>query len=237
MCKGKRGMSAASYHLNALLVGPLRPLGPEGVPSGIAKSPVREPVHLAENGFLGDAQGDLRVHGGPHKAVHHYPLDHYAAWVADIGPHDLLSAPGAFGENLSVSGLSEADVAIGDLFALGSALLEVSQGRQPCWKLNARFSRNSMARDVQKTGRTGWYYRVIRTGPVTPTDRLRRIERRSPEWTVERIWRAFYVDMLNRRELEAIAELSALAPGWRDHARKRLLSGTVEDWSRRLDGR
>lgn len=237
MRKEKRGMSAEGYPLNALLVGSLRPLGPDDVQSGIAKYPVHGPLELTKNGFIGDAQGDLRVHGGPEKAVHHYPLEHYEAWEAEIGAHALLSGPGAFGENLSVRGLSEADVAIGDIFELGTAVLEVSQGRQPCWKLDARFSRKGMARKVQQTGRTGWYYRVMVTGQVTPDDRLLRIDRPSPDWTIARIWKAFYVDMLNRRELDAIAQLPALAPGWRNHARKRLESGTVEDWSRRLDGK
>lgn len=223
--------------LDALLVGQIQPLGTKAVPSGIAKAPVDHDLHLDVTGFRADAQGDLIVHGGPEKAVHHYPHDHYAAWEREIGPHELLSRPGAFGENLSTTGLTERDVAIGDVFALGSAIIEVSQGRQPCWKLNERFSNKTMARAVQRTGRTGWYYRVLQPGVVAPTDRLVTIERRSPEWTIERLWRAFYVDMLNQSELETIASLKALAPNWREHARRRIASGQVEDWTHRLDGK
>ena len=107
-------------------------------------------------------------HGGPEKAVHHYPFDHYEAWRTELGDIGLLRQPGAFGENLSAVGLTEADVAVGDVFRLGSAIVEVSQGRQPCWKLNERFGQPTVAKSVQASGRTGWYYRVIETGLVAP---------------------------------------------------------------------
>jgi MOSC domain-containing protein YiiM len=212
------------------------PLGPKAVPSGIVKRPVDTPIILNETGFVGDAQGDTRRHGGPEKAVHQYPFDHYDSWAAEIGPNRLFVGPGAFGENLSTTGLLESDVAIGDVFKLGSAVIEVSQGRQPCWKLNERFSHKTMVCEVQRSGRTGWYYRVLQTGVVAPGDALVLDDRRNPEWSVQRIWKTFYIDTLNRSELEAIAALSALAQGWRDHASSRLSSGKVEDWSSRLDG-
>jgi hypothetical protein len=125
---------------------------------------------------------------------------------------------------------------VGDVFQLGTALIEVSQGRQPCWRLNDRFERPTMSRDVQETGRTGWYYRVLEPGFCEPYDRLILRDRRSPEWTINRVWNAFYVDTLNRAELEGIAELQWLASTWRAHAARRLSSSLVEDWSARLDG-
>lgn len=226
-----------SFPLQRLLVGDVRPLGPRGVPSGIAKTQVDQPLALGPLGLAGDAQGDTKHHGGPEKALHHYALDHYPAWVAEIGPRDVFGAPGAFGENLATLGLLEDDVAVGDVFALGSAVIEVSQGRQPCWKLNERFAQPDMARRVQATGRTGWYYRVLEPGDVSPDSRLERIHRSAPDWTISRIWRVFYVDTLNRCELEALAELPQLAEGWRRHARRRLETGSVEDWTSRLTGR
>lgn len=158
----------ASKPLVGLLVGGVKPLGKRGAPSGIVKSPVEHPVFLSRNGLEGDAQGDTGRHGGPEKAVHHYPFDHYREWQSEIGPHSLLDRPGAFGENVSTAGLTEADVAIGDIFRLGHALIQVSQGRQPCWKLNERFADARMARRVQEAGRTGWYYRVLEEGAVAP---------------------------------------------------------------------
>ena len=225
-----------TFPLLGLLVGKAVPLGPRNVLSGIAKTQVPDSLRLSETGFDGDVQGDPIRHGGPEKAVHHYPFDHYTAWAEGIGPHPLLSRPGAFGENLSTAGLTESAVAIGDVFGLGTAVVEVSQGRQPCWKLNERFGTPAMARDVQSTGRTGWYYRVLQTGIVTPEDRLTLMERRSPEWTVARIWRAFYIDPLNRAELSGIAALGRLADGWRSHASRRLETNKVEDWNKRLTG-
>lgn len=222
--------------LGALLVGAVTPLGKRAAPSGIAKTPVDRPLWLGEAGLEGDAQGDIRRHGGPEKAVHHYPFDHYAAWRSELGPLDILSVPGAFGENVSTLGMTEDEVAIGDVFELGGAVLQVSQGRQPCWKLDERFSLPSMAREVQRTGRTGWYHRVLRPGRVSRSDVLIRIDRPAADWTIARVWRAFYVDTMNRPELAAIADLPTLAQGWRDHAARRLATGRVEDWTSRLDG-
>jgi MOSC domain-containing protein YiiM len=224
------------FPLLSLRVGKVAPLGARGVPSGIVKSSVDHALRLSETGFAGDMQGDTVRHGGPEKAVHHYPFEHYGAWSHDLGPHPLLAGPGGFGENLSTIGLTESTVAIGDVFELGTAILEVSQGRQPCWKLNERFGRTEMARLVQSTGRTGWYFRVLTPGTVSPADRLVLRERRAPEWTLARIWRAFYIDPLNRTELAGIAALEHLADGWRSHAARRLESNRVEDWTKRLTG-
>ena len=148
----------------------------------------------------------------------------------------MLTAPGAFGENVSTRGLTEADVAVGDIFRLGEALVQVSQGRQPCWKLSRRFGVQDMARRVQETGRTGWYYRVLQPGLVATGDALERIDRVAPEWTLQRLWHALYVDRLNLAELQGIAALEVLADGWRRYAIRRLESGQVEDWSKRLEG-
>ena len=219
--------------LDHLLIGGLAPLG--AVQSGIDKRPVDGPVLLGPTGFQGDAQGDPRRHGGPDKAVHHYPAEHYEAWRADLGALPVPQ-PGGFGENLSTRGMTEADVALGDRFRLGGAEIEVSQGRQPCWKLNLRFTVPDMARRVQQSGRTGWYYRVLRPGLVAPGDRLERTARPCAEWTLSRLWRVLYVDMLDRQELAAMADLPLLPESWRAYARNRLASGRVEDWRPRLDG-
>ncbi|MCR8723116.1 MOSC domain-containing protein [Frigidibacter sp. ROC022] len=219
-----------------LLTGRTAPLPDSKALSGIAKRPVDRPLPLGPEGFEGDEQADLRAHGGVEKAVHHYPYDHYPTWAAELGALPLLGAPGAFGENISTSGLTEASIAVGDVFRLGSAVLQVSQGRQPCWKLNRRFGVPDMSRRVQRSGRTGWYYRVLQSGEVAPGDRLELVERAAPEWTLQRLWQALYVDRLNKAELEGMAALEVLAEGWRKHARRRLQSGRVEDWSKRLDG-
>lgn len=220
--------------LRALMTGRLAPLGAGGVTSGIAKAPVAAPLMLREDGLVGDEQGDLRHHGGPEKALHHYPFDHYAGWADEIGTKALLAAPGAFGENLSTLGLTEREVAVGDVFRLGQAVIEVSQGRQPCWKLNRRFAVPDMSRRVQDSGRTGWYYRVIEGGRIAPDAVLTRIDRRAPDWTIDRLSRALYGADQDRGEWAAMAALDPLTPGWRALALKRLETGRIEDWDRRL---
>ncbi|CAH1652359.1 Protein YiiM [Chelatococcus asaccharovorans] len=222
--------------LDNVLVGPVRPLGQTDTPSGIDKRPVDAPLQLGFGGFEGDAQGDRRHHGGPDKAVHHYPFAHYEAWRSEIGPMPLLARPGAFGENLSISGLDEAAVAVGDVFRLGGAVVEVSQGRQPCWKLNIRFGVDDMASRVQASGRTGWYYRVIEPGQVGPGDSLVLLDRHWPEWTIRRLWRLLYVTPLDDAELTAMADLPGLPESWRRLAERRLATRAVEDWTSRLFG-
>lgn len=219
-----------------ILVGRIAELPGGGGSSGIAKAPTDRPTYLGLEGFDGDEQADRRVHGGVEKAVHHYAYDHYEVWKCELGMLQPLASPGAFGENLSTTGLTEADVAVGDVFRLGDALLQVSQGRQPCWKLNRRFGVPDMARRVQVSGRTGWYYRVLQPGIVKPDAALDLVDRLAPEWTLLRLWRALYVERLNRIELEGMAALEVLAEGWRKYAVRRLRSGRVEDWSRRLEG-
>jgi MOSC domain-containing protein YiiM len=175
------------------------------------------------------------VHGGPDKAIHHYAFDHYAAWRGELGPLPLLQAPGAFGENLSTRGLDETGVCLGDRFRLGSALLEVSQGRQPCWKLNDRFGVPDMALRVQDSGRSGWYYRVLRPGHATAGDALALVERPHPDWPLQRLAMLLYRRVLEAGPLEAALRLP-LVPSWRKLIERRLDSRRVEDWTRRIEG-
>lgn len=227
-------MLRAMIPILSLHVGPAAELAP-GVLSAIGKRPVDRKLRLGPEGFTGDEQADRRHHGGPEKAVHHYDAGHYPVWSAELGDLPALQA-GGFGENLSTLGLSEGDVAVGDVFRLGSALIEVSQARQPCWKLNLRFGRKDMARLVQQTGRSGWYYRVLEPGEVAPGDALALVDRRAPDWTLTRLHRLLYIDRLDRAALAEMAALPPLAPGWRQLAARRLDSNRVEDWQRRLNG-
>jgi len=219
-----------------VLIGSLAPLGPREVPSGIGKRPVEGRVLVGTEGLVGDAQGDRKNHGGPEKALHHYAFDHYATWRGMIGEKPILEAPGAFGENFSVTGMTEDNVAVGDTFRLGEAVIQVSHGRQPCWKLNVRFDVPDMALRVQKTGMMGWYYRVLETGHVEAGDEFQLLDRLSPDWTIRRMWRTLYIDTMNLDELAAMAALPHLPEIWRGYAERRLATRQVEDWSRRLTG-
>jgi len=226
------------WALLSLRTGSPRPFGPRGQPSAIHKLPVSEAVYLDRTGFASDQQGDPRHHGGPEKAVHHYPAEHYAVWQHDLaGLRRVRNLRiGGFGENISTLGLTEANVSIGDVFRLGEALIQVSQPRQPCWKLNVRFNVKDMALRVQNSGRPGWYCRVLEPGLVSPAEALRRIERPSPQWTLRRVLSVLYRDCLNRDELAELAALPGLTMKMRDLLSRRLSQWSVEDWSARLDG-
>ena len=206
-----------------------------GSRSGIAKLPQSAPGRGGVNGLEGDEQGDLRVHGGPDKAIHHYPFDHYADWQAELGPHRLLQAAGAFGENFSARGWTESDLCLGDVVSVGTALLEVSQGRQPCWKLSDRFAVADMALRVQRSGRTGWYYRVLRPGVVSAGDCLAILQRPYPAWSLQRLMAVLHDRRLEEALLRECMSLP-LVPSWQRLLQRRLELRSAEDWSPRLDG-
>ena len=217
-----------------VLCGTVARLGPDGPLSGIDKHPLAGPWRIGAEGLARDAQADRRYHGGPEKALHHYALDHADAWEAEIGPHPLIGQPGAFGENLSTGGWTEATVCLGDIARFGSAVLQVSQARQPCFKLNHRFGLPDMARRVQTSGRTGWYWRVLQTGEAEAGDALRHEDRPLPQWPLARLLDVLYRNTGDRDALAEMAALPLLAESWRSLAARRLASGRVEDWRRRL---
>ena len=221
--------------IDALLRGKALPYSRPGTRSGIHKTPVEGHVLIGELGLEGDEQGDPRVHGGIDKAVHHYAFEHYAAWRSELGNSPILQQPGAFGENISTQGLTEADVCLGDRYQLGTAVLEVSQGRQPCWKLNDRFGVPDMARRVQDSGRSGWYYRVLQAGDACTGDTLTLRERPHPDWPLTRLTQLLYGRALDPAQLKPALVLP-LVPSWRKLIERRLQQGTVEDWDKRING-
>lgn len=220
-----------------MYVGRVQPLGPKGVPSAIAKEAVPGPWRVTRTGLAGDTQGDKVHHGGPEKALHHYPYEHYAAWRQEhpeLAP--ALAGVPAFGENLSTLGVTEDTVHIGDIWRLGGVLIQVSQGRQPCWKLNFRFGLPNMARLVQATGWTGWYYRVLAEGLVEEGDPLVLVERPQPGWPLSRVTELLYKRPRAFGELAELAQVPELAPSWRELAARRAQTQEVESWEKRLTG-
>lgn len=199
--------------IEGLFAGRAEELWPDKPPSAIRKVPVEAPVEIGAHGLIGDAQADLNVHGGPEKALHHYPAEHYPTWCAELDRSDLV--PGGFGENISTKGMTETSVCIGDIFTLGSATVQISQGRQPCWKLNAHTGDDRMAWRFQKSGRTGWYYRVLSPGKVQPGDTLMLVDRPHPDWTVKSVTIARLSRKVTPEDAAVLADMSELAEGWR----------------------
>ena len=222
-------------HVVAVLRGRAVPYTRPGSRSGIAKTPVAGPVPVNTLGVEGDEQGDLRVHGGPDKAVHQYAQEHYPLWRTELGALPVLAAPGAFGENLASNGMTEQHLCLGDQVRVGSVLLEVSQSRQPCWKLNDRFGVPDMARRVQQSGRTGWYYRVLQAGTLQAGDAITLVARPWPQWSLSRVIEVLYHQPFDANVLQALAALP-LTPSWRRMVEGRLARGVVEDWAPRMEG-
>lgn len=206
--------------LTALCIGQPKPFRGEET-SAIDKRPVEGRVEIGSLGIAGDAVADPKHHGGPEMAVHHYPHDHYPMWRDFLGGHDLLDRFAAFGENVLATGLTEKSVHIGDRFRIGSALLEISQPRQPCWKIEHRFARKGMIKHILKIHACGWYYRVIEEGEAAPGDAIERVAIGHADWSVARVFAALF-DPDERTvpsDLHAIASLEHLCPQWRGKAR------------------
>jgi MOSC domain-containing protein YiiM len=192
----------------------------DGETSAIAKTPTHGQRAIAWLGIAGDAQADLSVHGGPDKAIHHYSSDHYPYWRTALGNVAVLSAPGAFGENISTAGLTEDIACIGDRYRLGTALVEIAQGRQPCWKQAHRLNHKTVVTMMVRTRRCGWYYRVIEEGSVQAGEVLTLVDRPLPEWTVAHVI-GLLIAGEGRRDpaaVRALAALPVLAENWRRRA-------------------
>ena len=182
--------------------------------SAIGKRPVTAAtLHLDALNLEGDRQADLRVHGGPDKAVYAYPSEHLPRWNAELGPQPPFG-PGTFGENLTTAGCLEDEVRIGDVWAWGEALLQVSQPRSPCYKLAMITGRPDLLKRLVESGRTGWYLRVLKQGRVPVAGPIRVVERHPARITVLDVHRAA-LPGATRAEVEAVVGVQPLAEGWR----------------------
>ncbi len=227
--------------VRSIQVGLPRGVGTDGAPdltdrpwtTGFFKTPVPGEIGVATTNLDGDGQADLTNHGGPEKAICAYPSEHYPHWIRELG----LDLPtGAFGENFTTSGATEPDIFIGDIYEGGTALLQVSQPRQPCWKLARRWKMKTLAALVERTGFTGWYFRVLRTGRAAPGETLRPVERIQTEWSV-----AAANDIMHHRKSDpaaarALAGCPGLSTTWVASLRRRADGTPVDTRARVLGG-
>jgi len=203
-------------------VGKIAQLGPERVSSAFVKDRIEGIVEVGFGGIAGDEQADLTVHGGPEKAVYAYALEHYADWRKEYPQHEATLQCGGFGENLCIEGLRESDICVGDIHRIGSSRLQVCQPRQPCFKLALRFSDNKMPKAMIRTGRAGWYYRVLEPGQTRAGDPVSLEDRPNPDFPFTRLVELISFGKATLTELERLQNLSGLATDWRDRARKML---------------
>jgi len=204
-------------------IGPIAPLGPGCVRSAFVKHAAAGRIAVEPLGLVGDHQADPRVHGGAEKAVYGYGADSYAAWRAGFPEHAALLVLGGVGENFSIAGLDEAAVCIGDIQRIGSAVLQACQPRQPCFKFALRFDDKRMPRAMVRTGRCGWYYRVLEAGEVGAGDAVTLVERPNPDWPMARFFRLLAKPAaITADEQHALAAMSGLAAQWVEAARAAL---------------
>lgn len=192
----------------------------KSVSTSIFKEPVNARVFVRRMSLQGDWQADQRFHGGLNKAVYAYPVEHYAPWSKETGRDDLR--PGQFGENLTVEALTEDTVHLGDVFRVGGAQLQVTQPRYPCFKLGIRMGDPEFPKRFLKSGRTGFYLRVVEEGELGAGDEIEVVEK-ADSLTVKELWHLVLVDTDNIEMARLALRCRTLAPEWREPLEERLI--------------
>ena len=205
------------------------------IETAIYKSPITGAVEVTKNGVVSDEHA-YEPHRSPDKALLHYCTSHYDVWAKEIPASAEHFKPGAFGENLFNEEVNEMNVCIGDRITIGDILVEVSEPRAPCYKLNHRFEVKDMAKRVQTLLRTGWLYRIIEPGTIGAGDLVTLRERPHPEWTVARVMYYLYLETDNKPMMEQIMEISQLGEDVKKKFRKRLAKGVTENQDSRMFG-
>lgn len=188
--------------------------------SGIHKTSCTEPVHLGPLGLEGDGVGDTTIHGGHDKAVCGYCVEHFPYWNEKL---QRVISPGSFGENLSLEGLCETTVHIGDIFEVGPVQIQITQPRQPCHKLNKVFNDQSMACNFKSTGFTGYYFRVLKSGVIGTDSLVKKIYNDPDKFSIEDANALLRKGGSNIERMEKLISLQALSADWKEMFQKRLI--------------
>ena len=210
-----------ALRVDAILAGRPAFIGAD-VMSAIGKQPVAGIAEIDWLGLKGDSVADPINHGGHDKALLLVPRENYDWWRGVLDDHPLLERAAAFGENLSTWGATEGNLCLGDRFSIGSSVLEISHGRQPCYKLNLRFGRKDVLSHAAANGHCGLYLRVISTGEAQTGDLMRLLERPYPDWPISRVFNLLIGGGF-RADPEGVAMLArnpVLAEAWRSRAEK-----------------
>src|SRR5690554_2384373 len=182
------------------------------VSTAIWKSAIDEPVMLSSTNIAGDGQADLINHGGLDKAVMVYSYEHYGYWEQHL---QQKLAYGAFGENVTIEGLTEHDVCIGDTFQWGEAIVQISQPRYPCYKLSIRHGLPEIPQLVLDTGFTGYYVRVLKPGIVSKDAPFQQLEKHSMGVSVSTVSEAFKDKRTPAEVIREIMAVDVLSESWK----------------------
>lgn len=180
--------------------------------SAIGKKEVKE-VFLSFDGFDGDTVANPAFHGGRERAICLYPLEHYQLWEKEFG---VYMNPPSFGENISINGMTEDQVFIGDIYQIGNAVIQVSQGRIPCSTIS-KFNRiDGLLKRVVEMGYTGYFFRVLKEGIVENNEHLTLLDRNDHNISVLFANQVYFHDRSNKIAIEKILKVDELAPVWRN---------------------
>ncbi|WP_077213146.1 MOSC domain-containing protein [Bacillus dakarensis] len=215
-------------YIEKLLVGKVKKIGqPDAEPlmdkqweSAMFKKSVEGKIWLGVTGLAGDEVADTKNHGGIEKAIFAYPITHYDFWEKEL--HLDTIEIGAMGENLAVNGMNEQSVCLGDTYQFGEGIIQVSQPRQPCWKPARRFRIVDFALKIQQSGRTGWYFRILKEAYVHDKLELNLLERPCPEWTIAKCNEVMHVKKDDLQLAKELASCEFLADSWKETLSKRL---------------
>ena len=247
-------IAEASASVRAVFAGPIRSLRSPRAPaapitawrSAILKSAIETPIMIGPLGLQGDAQKERKHHGGPMKAVLMYGAVHYAMWDESLRPHALAHqdalrgmspdvdasayGAGAFGENLTVDGLTEQDVHLGDVWQVGACVLQITEPRGPCATLTRRWMRPALLAEVKATAAAGWYNAVREPGLVRVGDAVRLVERVQHDWSMARVFTLIERRVSARAEVQALHDATFVHPALRERLARRLATpGRVRD--------
>ncbi|WP_415898097.1 MOSC domain-containing protein [Neptuniibacter sp. QD57_21] len=208
-------MSTYQGTIKGLYIGQPKPIGPDDAPSGIFKEPV-EACLLTKTGLEGDVQVDKRVHGGPEKALYQFPSENYATLRQALPHLEDSFIYGSIGENLSSESVDDTQVHIGDIVKVGGALVQVSQPRRPCWKVNHKYGNGHIAPLLMSQAISGWYYRVLEEGELRVGDTFSLQERLEDSVAVAEVWKVFLEKLQSRLPPEAFnTNIPGLSTEWR----------------------
>lgn len=212
----------ASGIIAQLRIGRPQPLPGHRMLSAYRRPPVSGPVMAHVLGLDGDQVGNTRVHGGPEKAIYAYPLSGYAAWRAEFPDLAGRFEPGAMGENLVVDGFDETSLCLGDVIRCGTATLQIAQIREPCSTFAAAMGTTRVVKAMVRSGRCGWYFRVLEAGTITAGNGHDVIERPNPAWPISRFTPIAAGKAGRHEELAELAALPGLSAYWRAKLARRL---------------
>lgn len=220
-------MSLENYQLESICVGKIRSYTSDEPISGrkawttaFHKSPLNGPALFAQDKITGDEQGDRKHHGGRDQAALACSVDHHPAWKKKYAVDEIPF--GAFGENLSVRGVTDSDVCVGDVWQIGNVKLVVTKPRQPCSTFARCWREPELVDHVIATRSGGWYLRILVAGSVEAPHTIELIERPSPNWTIARLMEAFYERKDDHKLARELAQLETLSMSWREIFAKRI---------------